>query len=100
MEWHLHLCMLALRGCSLSDAKIVPTRVMRVTLRTTAVTFPPQQMGNEDAAGDMAMLYGAVGGVRMVYVLGPAIAPYPTLLALAGVLADESRQDEAYYGRG
>lgn len=93
MEWHLHLCMLALRGCSLSDA-------MRVTLRTTAVTFPPQQMGNEDAAGDMAMLYGAVGGVRMVYVLGPAIAPYPTLLALAGVLADESRQDEAYHGRG
>ena len=93
MEWHLHLCMLAFRGCGQSDA-------MRVTLRTTATTFPPQQMGNEDAAGDMAMLYGAVGGVRMVYVLGPAIAPYPTLLALAGVLADESRQDEAYHGRG
>lgn len=93
MEWHLLLCMLAFRGCGQSDA-------MRVTLRTTAVTFPPRQMGNEDAVGDMAVLYGAVGGVRMVYVLGPAIAPYPTLLALAGVLADESRQDEAYHGRG
>ena len=43
------------------------------------------------AAGAMAVLYGAVGGVRVVYVLGSAVAPYPPLLALAGILAKEGR---------